>query len=80
MVKLTATLAATPLASLVWLEPRLNTGGRLGRVTGAAADPLPQAGQFGGQGGELGTQLLERLLLGQDQRTNSDWCRQPIRC
>jgi hypothetical protein len=33
-------------------------GGRFGGVAATAADPLPQAGQFGGQGGELSAQLL----------------------
>jgi hypothetical protein len=32
-------------------------------MTGAAADPLPQAGQFGGLGGELCAELHDLLLL-----------------
>jgi len=34
------------------------TGGRFGGVTGAAADPLPQAGLLGGQAG-----LIESLVM-----------------
>lgn len=79
MARLAAPLAATAFATLGRLEPRPIAGGRFGRVAGAAADPLPQAGQFDSQGGELGTQLLDLLLLSQDQRTNSNWCRQPVR-
>ena len=59
--RLTAALTATALAPLRWLKPRAVTGGRLGGVARAAADPLPQAGQFGRQGGELRTELLVLL-------------------
>jgi hypothetical protein len=86
MVRLTAALAATVLAPLRRLKPRAVTGGRLGRVARAAADPLPQAGQFGRQGGELRTELLvllseslNLLLLSEDQRSDAGWCCQPIR-
>ena len=63
MTLLTAPLAATALTPLGWLEPRPITGGRFGGVARAAADPLAQAGQFGGQGSELNTELLNLLLL-----------------
>ena len=63
MARLSAPLAATAFASLGWLKPRTITGRWLGGVTGAAADPLPQAGQFGGQGGELSAEMLVLLLL-----------------
>ena len=78
MARLSATLAATTFASLGWLKPRAITGRWFGGVTGAAADPLPQAGQFGGQGGELYSELLvllsenlDLLLLGQNQRPDA---------
>jgi len=86
MSRLAAALAATALAPLRRLKPRAVTGGRLGRVARAAADPLPQAGQFAGQGGELAAELivllsesLNLLLLSEDQRSDADWCCQPIR-
>jgi hypothetical protein len=53
---------------------------RLGGDTRAAADPLPQAGQFCSQGGELGAELLGFLLMGQDQLSGPGWRRQPVRC
>jgi hypothetical protein len=56
IARLATAHAATALAPLRRLEPV--AGGRLGGVTGAAADPLPQAGQLGRQGGELVSQLL----------------------
>ncbi|MFN9547115.1 MAG: hypothetical protein ACK6AD_08620 [Cyanobacteriota bacterium] len=37
------------------------------RITGTAADSLPQTCQFCRQGGELALQLLHLLLLGHDQ-------------
>jgi hypothetical protein len=79
MARLAAPLAATAFATLGRLKPRTIAGGRFGGIAGAAADPLPQVGQFGSQSGELGTQLLDLLLLSQEQRTNSNWCRQPVR-
>jgi hypothetical protein len=64
MTGLAATLAATAFTPL-WrlLNPRAIAGGRFGGVTGAAADPLPETGQFGGQSGELCSELLDLLLL-----------------
>jgi hypothetical protein len=32
---------------------------------------LPQAGQFGSQGGELGAEMVDLLLLGQDEHLGS---------
>ena len=58
MARLAAALAATALAALRWPESRAVTGRRLGGVARAAADSLPQAGQLGGQGGELATELV----------------------
>jgi len=63
MALLAAPLAATVLATLGQLESRAIAGGRFGGIARAAADPLPQAGQFGSQSVELGTQLLDLLLL-----------------
>jgi hypothetical protein len=79
MARLAPPLAATAFATLEHLKPRTTAGGRFGGIAGAAADPLPQVGQFGSKSGELGTQLLDLLLLSQEQRTNSNWCRQPVR-
>jgi len=45
------------------LEPWAVTGGRFGRVARAAANPLPQLSKFGGQGGELRSELFVLLLL-----------------
>jgi hypothetical protein len=60
-------------------QVRAIAGGRCGGIAGAAADPLPQVGQFGSQGGELSAQLLDLLLLRKNQRTNGNWCRVPVR-
>lgn len=67
MPRLATALAATVFLSLGWLKPGAVAGGRFRGVAGAAADPLPQAGQLTRQGGELGAELLGFLLLGQDQ-------------
>lgn len=61
--RLSATIAATAFPPLWRLKPRAIAGGRFGGVTGAAADPLPQAGQFGGQGSELRAELRDLLML-----------------
>ncbi len=79
MARLAAPLAATAFTTLGRLEPRTIAGGRFGGIAGAAADPLPQVGQFGSQGGELGAQLLDLILLRKNQRTNGNWCRVPVR-
>ena len=79
MARLTAAFAATALTPLRWLEPRRVAGGRFGGVAGTAADPLPQAGQFSCQGGELAAELLDLLLLGQDEDSDGSRCRQPVR-
>ena len=63
MTRLAATLAATAFTALRRLKPRAITGGRFGGVARTAADPLPQAGQVGGQGGELAAELIDLLLL-----------------
>ena len=63
MARLSATLAATTFPPLWRLKPRTIAGGRFRGVARAAADPLPQADQFGGQGSELSTELLDLLLL-----------------
>ena len=63
MTRLAATLAATAMASLRWLQPRPIAGGWFRGVARAAADPLPQAGQLSDQGGELATQLMDLFLL-----------------
>jgi hypothetical protein len=60
-------------------SPRLHLGGRFGGVAGASADSLPQAGQLGRKGGELGAQLLDLLLLGQDQLFGTGRPRHPSR-
>ena len=86
MAWLTPTLTATAFAPLQRLKPRTIAGGWFGGITRAAADPLPQARQLCGQGADLGSQLLELLLLNlqllllsQDQRFDGGWGRQPIR-
>jgi hypothetical protein len=86
MARLSAPLAATTFASLGWLEPRPITGGWLGRVARAAPDSLPQAGHFGGQGGELSAELLDLLLLLlamleqlKKSSPNADRCGGPVR-
>ena len=63
MARLATALAATALAPLRRLEPRAIAGGRIGGITGAAADPLPQSGQLTGQGAEVTAELLNLLLL-----------------
>ena len=86
MTRLTAPLAATAFTPLWRLKPRTNAGGRFGEVTGAAADLLPKAGQFGGQGGQLNAELLELLLLllamldqFKKSSPNADRCGGPVR-
>ena len=86
MTRLTAALAATALAPCRRLKPGPIAGGRFGGVARAAADPLPQAGQFGSQGGELAAELIvllpesqNLLLLNENQRSDAGWCCQPIR-
>jgi hypothetical protein len=79
MAWLTASLAAIAFAPLGWFKTRAVTGGRLGGVAGAAADPLPQVGQLGRQGGESAAQLLDLLLLSQDERPRIGWPLQPVR-
>ena len=81
-----AALAATALAPLRWLKPGPIAAGRLGGVVRGAADPLPQAGQFGGQGGELCAELLDLLLLLlamleqlKKSSPNADRCGGPVR-
>jgi hypothetical protein len=63
MARLSATLAATTFTPLWRLKLRAIAGGRFRGVARAAADSLPQAGQFGGQGSELSTELLDLHLL-----------------
>ena len=53
MTWLAAVLAATAFAQLGRSEPWPIAGGRFGGIAEAAADPLPQACQLGGQGGVL---------------------------
>jgi hypothetical protein len=84
--RLATALTATAFTPLWRLKPRAIAGGRFGRVTGAAADPLPQAGQFGGQGGELSAELLDLLLLLlamleqlKKSSPNADRCGGPVR-
>ena len=79
MARLATPLATTAFAPLGRLEPRAFAGGWFGGVAGTAADPLPQAGQFGRQGGELNAQLIVFLLLSQDQSPGSGWPRRPVR-
>jgi hypothetical protein len=86
MAWLTAALAATALAPCRRLKPGPIAGGRFGGVARAAADLLPQAGQFGSQGGELAAELLDLLLLGlqlsllvQDEGSDGSWSRLPVR-
>lgn len=76
MARLPAPLAVTAFATLWRLKPKPVTGGRIGGVAQAAFDPLPQAGQFWRQGGELAAELivlllesLNLLLLSEDQRS-----------
>jgi hypothetical protein len=85
MARLAASLAATGLAPFWRLETRAIAGGRFGGVARAAADPLPQVRQLGGQGGELVAEFvvllpesLNLLLLSEDQRSDAGWCCQPI--
>ncbi len=63
MARLATALATTTFAALWGLETRAISGGWFGGVARAAADLLPQAGQFRRQGGELGAELLDLLLL-----------------
>ena len=79
MARLATPLVATAFAPLWWFKTRAVVRWRFRGVVGTVADPLPQAGKFGRQGGELGAQLLYFLLLSQDQRTDGNWCRQPVR-
>ena len=79
MARLATPLAATAFTPLGRLEPRAIARWRFRGVAGTAADPLPQAGQFGSQGGELNAQLIDFLLLSQDERPCSVWPRQPVR-
>ena len=79
MAWLAAAFAAIALALCRRLKPGPIAGGRLGGVARAAADLLPQAGQFGSQGGEFAAELLDLLLLGQDELSGLGWPRQPIR-
>ena len=64
---------------------RAIAGGRFGEVARAAADPLPQVRQLGGQGGELIEEFvvlppesLNLLLLSQDQLSGTCRPRQPV--
>ena len=86
MTRLATALAATAFTPLWRLKSGSVAGGRFGGVTGAAADPLPQAGQFGGQGGELCAELLDLLLLLlamleqlKKSNPNADRCGGPVR-
>jgi hypothetical protein len=86
MTRLATALAATAFTPLWRLKSGSVAGGRFGGVTGAAADPLPQAGQFGGQGGELCAELLDLLLLLlamleqlKKSSPNADRCGGPVR-
>jgi len=67
MSLLVAALTATAVALFWRCKTQTITGGRFGGVAGRSADPLAQAGQLCGQGGELGAQLRDLLMLGQDQ-------------
>lgn len=85
MARLATSLAATALTPFRRLKPRAITGGRFGGVAQTAADPLPQAGQIGGRGGELAAELLNLLLLSlelslllQDELLGPDWPLQPV--
>ena len=86
MTRLAAAFAATALATLRGLKARAITGGWFGGVARAAANPLPQAGQLGSQGGELAAELLDLLLLGlqlsllnQNEGSDGSWSRLPVR-
>ena len=79
MAWLTAAFAATALTPCRRLKPGPIAGWWLGGVARAAADLLPQAGQFGSQGAELAAELLDLLLLGQDELSGLGWPQQPIR-
>ena len=79
MARLPAAFAATALTSCRRLKPGPIAGGRLGGVARAAADQLPQLGQFDSQGGELAAELLDLLLLGQDELSGLGWPQLPIR-
>jgi hypothetical protein len=86
MTRLTAPLAATALTPGGRLKTWPIPGWRFGGVARAAADPLAQAGQFSGQGGELAAELLNLMLLGlqlrlltQDEGSDGSWSRLPVR-
>jgi hypothetical protein len=64
MARLAAALAATTLAPLRWLEPSPVTGGWFRGVARAAADLIPQLGQFPGQGGGLTAEQFNFLTAG----------------
>jgi hypothetical protein len=78
MAWLAPALAATALAPLRRHKPRTIAGGWFGGIARGAADLLPQAGQLCGHGADLCAELLDLLLLSQDQRTNSIWCRRTV--
>jgi hypothetical protein len=79
MLRLATALAANAFLSLGCLKAGAVAGGRFGGVAGAAANPLPQAGQLTRQAGELGAELLDLLLLGQNQLSGTGRPRQPVR-
>jgi hypothetical protein len=78
MVRLPAVFTATALTPCRRHKPGPTAEGRLGGVARAAADPLPQLGQFDSQGGELAAVLLNLLLLGRDELSGLGWPQQPI--
>ena len=57
--------AVRAFAPLGWLKTLAVAGGWFGGIARRSADPSPQAGQLGGQGGVLGAQML--ILLPKNQ-------------
>jgi hypothetical protein len=92
MAWLATPVAATAFAFQGRLESLAVTGGWFGRIARVAAHALPQAGQFGRQGGELLAHLFillthhqeliplrpHLLLLSKDERPGSSRPRQPV--
>ena len=52
---------------------------RIGGVVGSPANHPPQVCLLGGQGGELTSQQLDLLLLGENEGWDGSWSLLPVR-